>query len=113
MAIAMEVLAFLSLETVPIDVGYAKGTPEWLKLLGWPGIIIHFPGLILAEWLEGHFPRVIALYLIGYLDCLIIIFPMFFLWRIARRLVSRNDPTSNGLTPRRQAVHDGSRAITC
>jgi hypothetical protein len=84
-AIAMEWLAFGSLETVPIDVGYAEGTSEWIKLLGWPGLIVHYPALILYDWIAPHFPFLVATYVIGCLDCLAIIFLIFLSWSIIRR----------------------------
>jgi hypothetical protein len=74
--------------TVPIDIGYPPGTSQSVKLLGWLGIIIHSPPLILNDWIEPLFPRTPALCVFGYLDSFIVISVLVFLWRVARRLIS-------------------------
>jgi hypothetical protein len=92
-ALLMEILAFQSLATVPLDIGYPPGTSEWIKLLGWPGIIIYYPALVLDNWLEPLVPLILSLCVLGYLDSLILIALVIFLWRLGRRVISRNDPT--------------------
>jgi hypothetical protein len=87
-AVAMEVLAFQSLETVPLDIDYPPGTSDWVKLLEWPGIIIHYPALFLYDWIEPLFPWKLALFVLGYLDALIVISVIVFLWRVGRRVIS-------------------------
>ena len=37
----------------PIDVGYEPGTPWYVQLPSMPWVIVHLPGLRLAEW-SGH-----------------------------------------------------------
>jgi hypothetical protein len=78
----MEALAFQSLSTVPVDMGCPPGTSEWIKLLGWPVIIIHYPALILNVWSELLLPWKPALCVVGYVDSLIVISVIVFLWRV-------------------------------
>lgn len=87
-AVAMEILAFKSLETVPLDIGYPPGTSAWVRFLGWPGIIIHYPALVLDDWIEPLFPLKPALFVFGYLDCVIVISLIVFSWRAGRRVIS-------------------------
>jgi hypothetical protein len=83
-AVGVEILAFKSLETVPLDVGYAPGTSQWIKSLGWPGIIIHYP----ASWFFTGTETMFAYFVVGYIDALVVIVAVIFLWRLARRLIS-------------------------
>lgn len=87
-AIAVEFLAFESLNTVPIDIGYPPGTSKWVILLGWPGLIIHYPALVLDNWLEPLFPLRLTLCVLGYLDSLIVVTAVVFLWHLSRRVIS-------------------------
>jgi len=89
--LALEVLAFKSLETVPLDIGYPPGTSEWAIFLGWPGLIIHYPALMLEDWLGSIyplFPWMLVLCMLGYLDSLIVVAAVVFLYRNARRVIS-------------------------
>jgi hypothetical protein len=81
---AVEFLAFKSLETVPLDVGYPAGTRQWIKNLGWPGVIIHYPALRFFTGTEPAF----AYFVVGYIDALVGIVAGILLWRLARRLIS-------------------------
>jgi hypothetical protein len=83
-AVAVEVLAFKSLETVPLDVGYPPGTSQWIKILGWPGLIIHYPAFMFFTGTEPMF----AYFVVGYIDAFVAIAAVIFLWRLTRRLSS-------------------------
>jgi hypothetical protein len=94
-AVAVEFLAFASLETVPFDIGYPPGTSEWAILLGWPGLIIHAPALLLGNWIGSiyrRFPSRLSLFVLGYLDSLVVVAVIVFLWRIGRRFISSQRP---------------------
>ena len=87
----LEVLALKSLETVPFDIGYPPGTSGWAIFLGWPGLIIHYPALMLEAWLGSIyplFPWMLVLCLLGYFDSLIVVAVVVSLWRNAHRVIS-------------------------
>src|SRR5690242_10616029 len=42
-AIPVELVALAGLRSIPIDVGYAPGTPYWIQALGLFGLLMHYP----------------------------------------------------------------------
>jgi hypothetical protein len=85
-SVLLEALASESLKTVPLDVGYTPDTSEWLKLLGWPGIIIHFPAFLFFRGTEPW----LAYLAVGYLDSVIVVSTGVLVWPIVRAIVSTN-----------------------
>jgi hypothetical protein len=94
-AVATEFLAFASLETVPLDIGYPSETSEWPILLGLPGLIIHAPALMLGSWIGPVYPLFpwrLSLFVLGYLDSLAVVAIILFLWRVGCRFISSQRP---------------------
>ena len=76
---------------MPFDIGYPPGTSGWAIFLGWPGLTIHYPALVLENSLGSIsplFPWMLVRCMLGYLDSLIVVAVVVSLWRKARRIIS-------------------------
>jgi len=80
-AIPVELVALAGLRSIPIDVGYAPGTPYWIQALGLFGLLMHYPAF------RANIPLPLLL-ATGYLESSVLVFLIALLVR-ALRAVSR------------------------
>jgi len=91
-AVPLEIFALLGFSTVPIDVGFAVGTSQWMKAWGEAGVWIHYPLLMLNPSVTGelgHFVLWFSCFLIGSTELFLLILSVFYGCRFSRRLVAK------------------------
>jgi hypothetical protein len=76
-AIPVELVALAGFRSIPIDVGYAPGTPYWTQALGLFGILIHHPAF------RANIPLPLLL-ATGYLESSVLVFLIALLVRALR-----------------------------
>lgn len=91
----LELIAYLGLESVPLDIGYPDGTSLWRIAFGAVGLCVHYPILLVLS--PGYFdgwPRnvlKIVIVLVGYADLWLLVLAFVFARRIVRRFSSARD----------------------
>src|SRR5260370_27426289 len=93
----LEVVNFVLAASFPIDVGLPDGTNLAVKLLFEQALDLHYPAWFLLDWMDKfahtvtwHISFYLALFLIGYIDTVLLLVVLIFGFRLLRWFARRS-----------------------